>query len=399
MKLELYNIGQLKHAMVEFGDLTVLVGPQASGKSIFLQFFKLCEDTWRVISDLRKQGQDWSKNFALFLELYLGEGMSALWNNGNNGSRVIKDQELIDLEERIAHIRPGRKIINESLFFIPAQRVLALNQQGWWRHFGDYRPVDPYVVRAFSETIRLLMEGGFGSEKGGGIFPQKKRLKSEIKKKIDQAVFHGFQLTLDYFQGQKRLTLKSDVSKNLPFMVWSAGQREFVPLLLGLYWLLPPSKVAKRRDVNWIVIEELEMGLHPKAISAVMLTVLDLISRGYKVVLSTHSPHILDILWGIRNIQKRNASSDYILDMFNLKKTPSTKKLAELLFTKEYRSYFFDTQPRKNGSNSLDITELDPGAEDSAVAGWGGLSEFSGHIADVVAQVVSQSNAGQGHDI
>ena len=40
-RLTLNNIGQIKHADLRFGDLTVLVGPQASGKSITLQWLKL----------------------------------------------------------------------------------------------------------------------------------------------------------------------------------------------------------------------------------------------------------------------------------------------------------------------------------------------------------------------
>jgi hypothetical protein len=50
-------------------------------------------------------------------------------------------------------------------------------------------------------------------------------------------------------------------------MASSAAQREFVPLLLGLYWLLPAAKIAKRDKIEWVLIEEVEMGLHPSAIS------------------------------------------------------------------------------------------------------------------------------------
>ena len=46
-------------------------------------------------------------------------------------------------------------------------------------------------------------------------------------------------------------------------MVWSAGQREFVPLLLGMYWLMPPAKISPAQRLEWVVIEEPEMGLHP----------------------------------------------------------------------------------------------------------------------------------------
>jgi len=77
-------------------------------------------------------------------------------------------------------------------------------------------------------------------------------------------------------------------------MVWSAGQREFVPLLLGLYWFASPTKVKRRGGIRWVMIEEMEMGLHPKGIEVMLFIILDLLWRGYRVCLSTHSPHVLD---------------------------------------------------------------------------------------------------------
>ena len=44
MHLQLKNIGQITDADIRFGDLTVFVGPQATGKSIALQFLKLLVD-------------------------------------------------------------------------------------------------------------------------------------------------------------------------------------------------------------------------------------------------------------------------------------------------------------------------------------------------------------------
>jgi predicted ATPase len=43
-RLALRNLGPIEAADLEFGDLTVLVGPQATGKSIALQFLKLLLD-------------------------------------------------------------------------------------------------------------------------------------------------------------------------------------------------------------------------------------------------------------------------------------------------------------------------------------------------------------------
>ena len=67
--LRLRNIGQIKEADLTFGDLTVLVGPQASGKSIALQWLKLVLDTGHVQSQLTQYGLDWNKALLEFIEL------------------------------------------------------------------------------------------------------------------------------------------------------------------------------------------------------------------------------------------------------------------------------------------------------------------------------------------
>jgi hypothetical protein len=339
-------------------------------------------DTGYVIDELRKHGLVWNKDIAHFLDIYLGEGMRDVWRTGDNQSAIIYNGDPIDLS---TVIQRRRRTKTESLFFIPAQRVLTLGR-GWPRPFSDYGASDPFSVRDFSEKIRLLMETGWGRSEGGEIFPQTRRLKNELRKILDRTVFHGFGLRVDTHGAQKRLVLRGKGTEaTLPFMVWSAGQREFVPLLVGFYWLLPPTKVPRRQEVEWVVIEEPEAGLHPNAISAVLLLILDLLARGYRVCLSTHSPHVLDVVWALRVIREHQAPSIKILDLFNTRKTDPMKEMADAVLGKIARVYYFD---QKTG-RSHDISGLDPGSEEASEAGWGGLSEFSGHVADVVAKVVN----------
>lgn len=207
---------------------------------------------------------------------------------------------------------------------------------------------------------------------------------------LDEAVFHGFGLRVDKVRSQKRLVLGAgEAGDPLPFMVWSAGQREFVPLLLGLYWLLPGGAVARRVGVEWVVIEELEMGLHPQAINAAMLLVLELLFRGYRVCLSTHSPQVLDIVWALRVFRDQGGTAQDVLDLFGCKATPAMVKVAEAALEKVGRVFYFQPDGR-----TLDISNLDPGADNLAEAGWGGLSEFSGRVGDVVARVVARAQQG-----
>jgi hypothetical protein len=180
---------------------------------------------------------------------------------------------------------------------------------------------------------------------------------------------------------QKRLVLAEAHALGLPFMVWSAGQREFVPLLLGLYWVMASSQSCTK----WVVIEELEMGLHPKAISAILLAVLDLLYRGYRVCLSTHSPHVLDLVWALRVFRDHRAGPGHVLDLFGSRHTSAMMKVAESALAKEASVFYFAPD-----GIARDISALDPGSASTVEAGWGGLTEFSGRVSDEVARVVAR---------
>jgi hypothetical protein len=386
--LQVLDVGQITNASVRFGDLTVLVGPQATGKSIFLELLKLLVDTTVVLERLKQYGLNWRKDVNGFLEVYLGEGMSRIWRKGK--SQIVFQGKPVRLEQLIG--RKNRKK-SETLFFIPAQRVLTLGR-GWPRPFTDYSPGDPFTVREFSEKSRLLMESGSGSEES--LFPQTRRLKTEIRDLLSATIFpSSHQLRIDKHGPQKRLVLSSEKETgpegertSLPFMVWSAGQREFVPLLMGFYYLLPPRSITRRDEIEWVVIEELEMGLHPKAISAVMLLVLELLSRNYRVCISTHSPHVLDVVWALKVFQQCRGSAKKFLDIFDADPTPNMRSMVEEVLKKEARVYYFDP----DSGETRDISKLDPGAEVAAESGWGGLAEFSGRVANTVAEVVSDFN-------
>lgn len=62
------------------------------------------------------------------------------------------------------------------------------------------------------------------------------------------------------------------------------------------------------------------------------------------------------------------------------------KKLAEAVLRKDFRVHFL----QRNGQVQ-DISGLDPGSEDGAESGWGGLSGFSGHAGDIVARVMARN--------
>jgi hypothetical protein len=379
--LKIQNLGQIREANLSFGDLTVLVGPQATGKSIALQLLKLILDAGKVQDVMGKYGLDWEHKLPEFLDAYFGEGMRSIWREGKTS--IAWKGKSVDLPRMAERKRLNKK---EKLFFIPAQRVLAL-RDGWPRPFTDYAPGDPFAVREFSERLRVLVEREFG---GRDLFPQDRRLKREFRELLQRHFFSNYHLKVDKVRSQKRLVLgPAGKAEPLPYMVWSAGQREFVPLLLGFYWLMPSTKVSTRDDIRWVVLEELEMGLHPRAMAVVLLLVLELLARGYRVCLSTHSPQVLDAIWALKHLKANGASAEVILQVFGVENTQSMRKVADTVREKELKVFYFD---RKTGK-TRDISDLDPSAEEEGESGWGGLSEFSGRANQAVARSIANSQS------
>lgn len=372
------NIAQIKRAEVHFGDFTVLVGPQASGKSIFLQLLKLALDAGIIKNEIRKHGYSW-KSKADFLNQVLGEGMAGI---ENNSSLITLDKKRLTFQD----LSQKRLTSSEKVFLIPAQRVVTV-QEGWPRNFQNYGVLDPFVVKHFSENLRILMEQGLGTGSSNGIFPQEGRMKKAFRDKLNESIFYEGKIELDDSHPKKRIVL--NVGNNvLPYMAWSAGQREFMPLLLGLYWLMPASKISKREGIDWVIIEEPEMGLHPNAIQGLLLTFLELVSRGYKVIISTHSPVILEFCWVMNEIKKSGSESD-LFELFQVPKQPAIQDIFKNAVSKKlFKTVFFE---RSNaGVISRDISSLDPSADSEAEQFWGGLSTFSNRVSEVVSNLYGQ---------
>jgi hypothetical protein len=375
-RLRIRDFAHIADIDITFGDLTVLVGPQASGKSLALQWLKIALDGQAIVGQLRSAGHLVDRSDAL-IDLIFGTGMAAGWRD--QVTRVEYDGSRITLNNL------GRRGTRaEALFFVPAHRSVLISD-GWAAPFQKLSADTPVVARLFSQNLF----DRFSGKDAGTLFPVAKRLKQEIRDKIDAAVFHGGQVGIEEDrQRALRLRLVHD-DMRLPFMTWTAGQREFTPLLMGLYHLLPRTNQRKRKGTDWVVIEEPEMGLHPQAITAFLLLVLDLMWRGYRVVLATHSPHVLALPWLMKVLQETNADWKFICRAFDVKPKPM-RAVSEAALKCDYRTYMM--QFGDDGKvRSLDISDLDPGSDDERVAGWGGLTSYVSRFADAARDAVNES--------
>lgn len=359
--------------------MTVLVGAQGVGKSLVLQWLKTALDGRQIVGALRDAGQNVDDPEKL-VDLIFGVGMGAAW--GKETTVTFKGTAI----KRATIQKRGNGV--EKVFFIPAHRAMLISD-GWAAPFQKLTAETPVVARLFSQNLfNLFNPTGAGQH----LFPRDRVLKKQYRELIDEAVFHGGQISLEEdAQHAKRLKLVHDQSQ-LPFMTWTAGQREFTPLLLGLYHLLPPRKYIKQPDIDWVVIEEPEMGLHPQAVTVVMLLCLDLLWRGYRVVLSTHSPLVLTVLWMLRRLREVDARWQRVCEAFGVDNNQQLKKVAEAaLDTRNVLKTHLLSFAEDGRVRAKDISSLDPSDEDDDVSGWGGLAGFSSRFGETVRDAVNEA--------
>lgn len=365
-KISIRNLGPITEADITFGDLTILVGPQASGKSILLQMVKLMADAGIICMRLESSGYVW-EDMSGFLKLFLGEGMEQIWTKSTSISvddKVVNPKSLLSTERKN----------HQNVFYIPAQRIVAL-QNGWLRPFSDL-PYESYIVRGFSDALISAME-----RTPSTLIGNKNKAGDES---LQKAVYYNGKISVDVINQRKTFVLNFNKA-NIPFASWSAGQKEFMPLLLGMNILFHPKPPYDKLKIA--IVEEPEMGLHPAAIKQVIVSLLKLVQMGYKVIISTHSPVFIEFAWAFKILQEEKASAQALIDMFEVNKDDLPQDFFTDILTKSLRTYYFDR--KENGVVVKDISSLDAGSEDTDISEWGGLSSFASKASEVVAKNVA----------
>jgi hypothetical protein len=109
------------------------------------------------------------------------------------------------------------------------------------------------------------------------------------------------------------------------------------------------------------------------------------------VIISTHSPVLLEFAWAFKYLQEKKADYSALAELFDVKDIPqSLKEMLNNVLTKRIKTYYFDRE--KNAVKIKDISSLDAGSDDAAVAQWGGLSSFSTKAADIIQTHPTFSN-------
>ena len=157
---------------MQFGDLTILIGPQASGKTIALETFKLALDYKPIIDVLNKNNYRTNKVDNI-LNLYYGAGMSSIWQDD---TEIAIDD--VPFSKTSLDPSAGKGGVSETVFYIPAQRVKSLTD-GTGKSFGEYRTELPFVNRMYGDTLQRFIQNGIGDQTT--LFPMRTRLKGLVR--------------------------------------------------------------------------------------------------------------------------------------------------------------------------------------------------------------------------
>ena len=326
------------------------------------------------------------------LNLFYGKGLAAMWRPD---TKIIVDGKAFDKRDLAPNV--GKENLIETVFYVPAQRVTSMID-GAGKSFSSYSTETPFVNRMYGDVMQRFIQNGIGQQ--SVLFPMRSRLKTHIRHRFDESIYHGAQVELDESDMQKKIVLRVGDSK-LPVSAWSAGQREFTPMLLGIYCLTgAPQKILRNEYYKTVIIEEPEMGLHPKAVMDVILQILELVQgekgpqgpkHGYQVIVSTHSALFLDFAWAfnkIKTISDNRAKYNALYELLGIGEDSSMKRMLRGIFDKTIRTCYLGKDNGKVYSHSQDISTLNVWDEDPVVSEWGGMTSFATKATEILTSNV-----------
>lgn len=332
----------ISKAQIELGRLTVIIGPQASGKSVISKLiyffndilsrqFQFLEDEKPIslfYSDINDEFKKWFPPSA-----WGGKKFSIIYSSGDYHAKIVRrGSKSLPRDEitfsasplfesaymtftdryRAAKIRAkGRKSSDdefdrelESLWrvrsaaeedlkqalgidyvrwqtFVPAGRSFFTSIGKAVAAFDQGGMLDPVTIR-FGRLFTSLRERGGTRLYERTTLPEERNRRTEIMK-----VLFGGSIRF----GRDRDFVETPDGREVPFSVLSSGQQELLPLWLALGITVSPSS-----DNRITYIEEPEAHLFPSAQSTIIEYLASTISGtniGRRMLITTHSPYVL----------------------------------------------------------------------------------------------------------
>lgn len=332
MRLTVENFSCIKHTDIEISKFNILIGPQASGKSVLsklIYFFNKIQDLQIEQLQLENNIESFSlslkdrfiqwfpitawgdSKFKITYEcskfkitisrvIYKGELGENLRITFSDGIKKIHD-ELLD-----SAIKINKQISESEDFFTQYQYQRGINQEVQKRYSnlfnGEYIEHTTYIPAGrsfFTNLGRALM----AFEKANMLDPVtvefgriysnfiqgNQRLLSYIKKD-STSLFLSEIIGGEILYEKNEYFIKSADQRVIPFNALSSGQQEILPLLLTI------GLTGRDKNLSTLLfVEEPEAHLFPQAQSKIIEGLTSYIneSKNRSIFITTHSPYVL----------------------------------------------------------------------------------------------------------
>lgn len=262
--------------------------------------------------------------------------------------RVVKEF-LVDSLFRTLHIA-----IYSSMYTFPTERSsIVLNLNDLQKITSTSAPVDSFIaMMANMFRISTLFDRELAAKTTPAIGQY-----IQLAKLLEKTTLGG---SVDFStptpDPQREILFRPTEDVTLEISVVSSMVKELAPLVLYLRYLAQPGEL--------LIIDEPEMNLHPKAQVQLIEFLAMLVEAGLQVLITTHSPYIVDHLTNLMKAAER-ADKEVIRNKFYLQR-------AEAFISKKNVSvYLFEQEKARNilGEDGL----ID----------WGTFNEVSKRINDI----------------
>ena len=322
-RITLRNYKSIASCKIDLPRLAFLIGPNGSGKSNFLDSLRFTADSLRTsldhalrdrgtIKEVRRRSGGHPNHFSLRLDFSLPDGgtghfsfrVGALKDGGfevqNEECRILG----ADLCEHFYHVQSG-KVIRSSLELMPGglpDRLFLVAASGLPQFRPAFDALSSMEVYNLNPTeIRAMQKpdpGGLLRREGGNIASVFQNLDPKHREEINEHLSRivgglsgahtrilGSQETVEFrqaVQGQRH-----------PWTFLAASMSDGTLRAFGVLVAIFQTQQASAKSPLLIGLEEPEMALHPAA-SAVLLGALREASRTTQIVVTSHSPDLLD---------------------------------------------------------------------------------------------------------
>lgn len=333
-KLHVTNFSCITDADLDLGSLTILIGPQASGKSVLskLTYFfisVLKEQARHVIKTntlesykqfIKQRFHEWfpssawgDKKFSISYKI----GSSEIKISRTGYRETVSDNIRVTLSKDIQNQYNSLLKQTTSLTKKTSEkkrtefdfdwRIYELCEKSIQKLLGRDYVVQQLYVPAGRSFFTSIGKAFSIFELGGGLDPMAMRFgrfyasirersfynfgrATPQQQKITQAIseIFGGEIKVD---GDKEYVLTKD-AREIPFSALSSGQQELLPLMI----LIPFLTRGTRGEKQLVYIEEPEAHLFPTAQSKLVEAFASLINtsnQSLDMLITTHSPYVL----------------------------------------------------------------------------------------------------------